>query len=340
MPMQQVSDIFRHPLVTFAMPAYNAAAFLGDAIDSVRAQSFRDWELIIVDDCSSDNTAAIARRYALKDPRITVLRTERQSGSAFIPRKMAVEAARTDLICAVDADDIIAPDYLEQLLRRKETSDADIVYSTLWTLRPDGGKERRLPFDTSLYDKTIEGRSAVKLTLGDWKINTNGALKKKSLYMSLYNDMPDFPCHTFADELLTRHLIFHAHKVAFSRAAYYHRSNPGSITNTTSTKQLHYIYNNLALISFTRLHYSGKSEEYLLAQKQNFFGYYGALLRLQAMRPTGPEANEVSSLMTDARKAIDFQLLRKHISWKYRLLHLLPAQVSVILLKAARRAGL
>lgn len=338
MPIRPPSDIFRHPLVTFVMPAYNAAEFIAEAIDSIRNQSFKDWELIIVDDRSSDSTAAIARRYALQDPRIIVLQTDRQSGSAFLPRKMAIGAARTDLICAVDADDVISPDYLEQLLLRQEATDADIVYSTLWILKPDGQKERHLPSDTGLYDKILEGRKAVKLTLGAWKINANGALKRKSLYMSVYKDMPDFPCHTFADELLTRHLIFHARKVAFSQAVYYYRSNPTSITNAVSIKRFHYILNNLALISFTRSRYSESSEEYLLAQQQNFFGYYSALAMLGGMRLTGADAAEAHTLLADARAAIDYKLLRRHISWKFKLLHLLPPYLSGALLRAARKA--
>ncbi len=323
------------PAVTFVMPAYNAAQYIDEAIGSIVAQSFVDWELIVVDDHSTDDTAMRAREWARREPRIRVLQTERQTGAAFIPRKTAIEAAGSDLICCVDADDRIAPDLMQRLMRRRLETGADIVYPSMWSLG-GGTSQRLLPHDTGLYDKTIAGRDVVRLTLDGWKINTNGALKERRLYLSLYERMPDFANHTFADELLTRYLIYDARRVAFCDAAYYYRINPGSVTRKVSVKQFHYLLSNMTLISFTRERYGVESEEYALAQKQNFLGYYSALLMLEEGKLPEAEAAEARRLTVRAREAIDYGSLKDHISWRFRLMYMLPEKTFILLRKLRR----
>ena len=138
------------------------------------------------------------------EARVRVLQTKRQTGSAFIPRKTAIEAAGSGLICCVDADDRIAPDFMERLMRRRLETGADIVYPSMWRF-DNTTSQRLLPHDTGLYDKTIAGRDVVRLTLYGWKINTNGALKDRRLYLSLYERMPHFAkpyvCRRIADAL-------------------------------------------------------------------------------------------------------------------------------------------
>ncbi|MDE6559260.1 MAG: glycosyltransferase, partial [Muribaculaceae bacterium] len=104
------------PKISFIIPAFNAAGFIADAIDSVIAQTIPDWELIIVDDNSSDATLHIADRYAAADARIRVIRRTEGSGGGFIPRYEAVAAAKSDFILPLDADDVILPDYAAILL--------------------------------------------------------------------------------------------------------------------------------------------------------------------------------------------------------------------------------
>jgi glycosyltransferase involved in cell wall biosynthesis len=99
------------PAVSILTPAYNVAHFIGPAIDSVLAQDFQDWEMLVVDDGSSDGTAAevIVRR----DPRLRLLRQENQGVSAARSRAMA--EARGEAVLFLDADDWLAPDALRRL---------------------------------------------------------------------------------------------------------------------------------------------------------------------------------------------------------------------------------
>lgn len=98
----------RMPLITVVMPAYQAAGTIEQAITSVRAQTFSDWELVVVDDGSADATAAIAERQAEDDRRIKVMRLTKNVGAAAAMNQ-AWKAAASGLIAILDADDLALP---------------------------------------------------------------------------------------------------------------------------------------------------------------------------------------------------------------------------------------
>lgn len=95
-------------MITVVIPMFNSAEFIGGAIDSVLAQTFSEWELIVVDDGSSDEGASIVRRY--RDPRISFIQQPNSGVSAA--RNRGILAARNDLVALLDADDLWMPDHL------------------------------------------------------------------------------------------------------------------------------------------------------------------------------------------------------------------------------------
>ncbi|WEK36530.1 MAG: glycosyltransferase family 2 protein [Candidatus Pseudobacter hemicellulosilyticus] len=103
------------PLVSIIMPGYNKARFLPAALESLQAQTCRDWELVFVDDCSTDNTASIAERYSAADNRIRVLANSRNRGANHC-RNRGLEAAAGEYLLFMDADDLLAPACLENRL--------------------------------------------------------------------------------------------------------------------------------------------------------------------------------------------------------------------------------
>jgi glycosyltransferase involved in cell wall biosynthesis len=100
------------PAVSILTPAYDVARFVGAAVDSVLAQTFPDWEMIVVDDGSRDGTAAVVAER--RDPRIRLIAQENAGVSAARSRAMA--EARGEAILFLDADDWLAPDALSRLL--------------------------------------------------------------------------------------------------------------------------------------------------------------------------------------------------------------------------------
>lgn len=104
------------PCVSIVTPLYNCSQFLCKTIESVRSQSFEDWEMILVDDCSTDGSLLIAQRYAGQDRRIKVLQLAENSGAA-VARNAALEAATGRFIAFLDSDDQWVPTKLEVQLQ-------------------------------------------------------------------------------------------------------------------------------------------------------------------------------------------------------------------------------
>ena len=99
-------------LVSIIMPSYNTAQFIEETIASVLAQTYENWELIIVDDCSNDNTDEVVGRY-LDDRRIRYLKNKKNSGAA-VSRNLALREAKGKWIAFLDSDDLWKPQKLEK----------------------------------------------------------------------------------------------------------------------------------------------------------------------------------------------------------------------------------
>lgn len=102
-------------LVSIVTPSFNSAPYIGETIESIQAQTYRNWELIITDDYSSDDSCAVISEYAAKDPRIKLIRLEKNSG-AGVARNTSIEAAKGKYIAFCDSDDRWYPEKLEKQL--------------------------------------------------------------------------------------------------------------------------------------------------------------------------------------------------------------------------------
>src|ERR1700744_4099360 len=100
------------PLVSVIMPSWNVERLIGETIESVQAQTFGDWELLIADDCSPDRTPAVVERYASGAPRIRLIRQPRNGGPA-LARQAAIEQANGRFVAFLDSDDLWLPFKLE-----------------------------------------------------------------------------------------------------------------------------------------------------------------------------------------------------------------------------------
>ena len=102
-------------LVSVVMPSYNSEHFIAESIKSVQSQTYGNWELLIVDDCSTDGTVAVAEAIAMDDSRVHVFSNERNSGAAC-SRNRALREAKGDWVAFLDSDDLWEPDKLERQL--------------------------------------------------------------------------------------------------------------------------------------------------------------------------------------------------------------------------------
>lgn len=125
------------PEVSIVTPAFNAAATIGRCIESVRSQSFGDWEQIIVDDGSSDETVEVVRRYASGDNRLRLVQQGKNRG-AGPARNAAIATARGRYIAFLDADDEWYPEKLEKVLQFMKSKGAPFAYHDYDIFGKDG----------------------------------------------------------------------------------------------------------------------------------------------------------------------------------------------------------
>jgi glycosyltransferase involved in cell wall biosynthesis len=144
------------PLVSVIMPAYNVEPYVGDAIRSALAQTFTDFELIVVDDGSKDGTAAVVKDLAREDRRILLV----QQGNRGLAgaRNSALRASRGEYFALLDSDDLWDPAFLEQQIAILEARpDVDIVTGNGWYLGgPNSGQLAR-PYPDSRPDPDLAG---------------------------------------------------------------------------------------------------------------------------------------------------------------------------------------
>ena len=115
-------------MVSIVVPVYNAERFLPETIGLVQKQTYRDWELILVDDCSSDNGAAIVRQYAKDDTMIRLIQQEVNAGAAR-SRNLGISQANGRYLCFLDADDIWTSQKLEKELAYMKEKKAAFVFT-------------------------------------------------------------------------------------------------------------------------------------------------------------------------------------------------------------------
>jgi len=114
--------------VTIALSVYNVAKYVRASLDCILSQTFKDFELLCIDDASIDSTWEILQEYAAKDNRIRLIRQEKNQGLA-VSRNLAIAEAKGEYIIMLDGDDLFAPDMVEKAYNRAIETDADMV---LW----------------------------------------------------------------------------------------------------------------------------------------------------------------------------------------------------------------
>lgn len=143
-------------LVSVVMPAHNAEAFISESISSLQQQTHTNWELLVIDDASQDQTVQIVERFQTTDDRIQLYPLPANQGAGFA-RNIGIKASKGDFISFLDADDLWKPEKLEIQLNFMEENKAEVCYSSYELIDEEGtrqGKQvralRDLPFSKLL----------------------------------------------------------------------------------------------------------------------------------------------------------------------------------------------
>lgn len=225
--------------VTVIMPVYNAEKYLYTSISSLLLQTSPNWELICVDDGSTDSSLRILREYESQDDRIKVL-VQENAGPA-VARARAIERAETEYVCILDADDAFVPDYIERMLQRAEETNADCVVPDVEFYRSD---KKSLPNKFSRGglngDMLIEdGPKAFSMTI-PWQLH-GWQMIRTSLAKQYYTVKNVSYSKFNSDEYITRLLYLKSSRVALCDVCYHYNITPDSITRKPTIKKLDYL---------------------------------------------------------------------------------------------------
>mgnify|MGYP003290330313 CR=1 FL=1 len=143
------------PKVSIIIPCYNQAQFLPETLDSVLAQTYENWECIIVNDGSSDNTEEVALEYCKQDDRFVYL--PKQNGGLSSARNAGLDAAKGDYVQFLDSDDIILPRKIEKQVQSLENDDVDVCVCHHSMFTTDINQTWENKFSQSVYDLTYQG---------------------------------------------------------------------------------------------------------------------------------------------------------------------------------------
>ena len=232
------------PIICIFMPVYNGSAYLRESINSVLSQTFERFELVCVDDSSTDDSYSILREFAKKDGRVVVL--QKPNGGS-VPRSwnFAMPFLRGDFISYMSQDDLMSPDNLESSYTRSRETGADIVVPDMVHYYGADGKNPVQIGVKGDRSAVITGREAFVLSLG-WEIH-GFTLCKAAIMKSEKLDESSFN----SDEYVMRKNFFMSPKVAFSRGKYFFRkNNPGAITKVFKFHTITSLLTDQRLIEF------------------------------------------------------------------------------------------
>ena len=249
------------------MPAYNAGEYISCAIESILAQTFKEWELIITDDCSTDNTVEIIEGFCKKHRNIRLIKRNTNSGAARLPRKESAYASTGEFIMTYDADDFLDSDYIEKMYNRQIETKADIILSTLHLCNKEGKPNGvSIPKNNFPIECILTGKEATKYLLGEVAISVSGLLIKREIYLeNISSGKNEENNYSYVDEIDQRRLLFSCGKVAFADTKYYYRQHPESLMHQKGIKRYNFLLTSKIIYEFAKNNYT---EESLLAKLQ------------------------------------------------------------------------
>ncbi|MDN5097931.1 glycosyltransferase family 2 protein [Aliarcobacter butzleri] len=174
------------PIVSIVIPMYNAEVFISETINSVLKQSFAEFELIIIDNSSTDNSKGIVKDFIILDNRIKLIELEYNSGGPARPRNIGIENAKGEYIAFLDADDVWDINKLAKQIKFLRENNIEFT-STDCMLIDDKNKEIKLKFLSKIYNKFIKKKTICDVIKNNF-ILTSSVLVKKTLLKKFEED--------------------------------------------------------------------------------------------------------------------------------------------------------
>ena len=210
--------------VSVIMPVYNTAEYLDEAVTSVIAQTYRDWELVAVDDGSTDGSGEMLEQWAAKDPRIRVL--HRPNGGLSAARNTGLKNITGDLIQFLDSDDWLAPTALEDSVSALLQHHADMVIFDAFYVGMGTDFHERSPLPAGVYDSRVILENLARPAIPPYAWNK---FCRRFLY-----DGVSFPEGEKWEDVATTFIPVSRSKAiaVLGKPLYFYRQRQGAITKT------------------------------------------------------------------------------------------------------------
>lgn len=220
------------PKLSIIVPVYNVEQYLHKCIESILAQSFKDCELILVDDGSTDSCGAICDEFLAKDERVKVIHQDNQGVS--VARNIGVQCAQGDYIGFVDGDDYIALDMFEGMMKYLETNNLDIVCADCYVVKNDKAKFKPRYTNNHIWD---DGKAINEILQG----TLDNAVWNKVYRYDVVTGI-EFPKNRrYEDVATTYKFIYNAKRVGYiSKPYYYYVKRKGNFISQSFNIQSRY----------------------------------------------------------------------------------------------------
>lgn len=237
------------PVISVVMPMYNSAQYIEQTIRSIQAQTFDDWELLIVDDCSTDGSAEIIENFAATDKRIRLIRLKENVGAA-VARNTALDAVTGRYVAFLDADDEWRPEKLEKQLDFMLKNNYQFSFTAYEIITPSGKSTHKLIDHVPALSVGYKDMLKKRATMGCSTVMLDAKLAKR-FRIPLIRKGQDY---AFWLKILRHDNVAHCLPEPLTR----YRIVPGSLSRNKIIKAAHqwHIYRQIEQIPFhTALYY-------------------------------------------------------------------------------------
>lgn len=244
------------PTISIVIPAYNVERYIGKCISSLINQTFTDYEIIAVNDGSTDSTLEILRHFESQYPCITVI--DQKNSGISQARNAGLDLARGEYICFIDSDDFVAPTYLEELYNACKETGAEISCCYYYFRFVENDFLFEYPFRCR---GVLSRTEAMNKLLRDVQIQS--LVWNKMYKRSLFTDYDiKFPTMCFEDMAVANKVFAHANRVVvLDRPLYYYNQHPTSTLATMNADKINDFIRAIAMVRIS-LERSGLYEKY------------------------------------------------------------------------------
>jgi glycosyltransferase involved in cell wall biosynthesis len=228
----------KNTLVTILIACYNTEAYLPKCLDSLLAQTYRDLQIICIDDASTDGTLRLLQQYAAMDDRIEVVSLDRNQGQAHA-RNVGFRRARGFLTAFLDSDDWMSADCIGRAVETfKQYERTGCVLLRLVRCYPDGREEPypMMPFEV------MSGKEAFEKSL-DWSVHGVYVVRTEIQQRWPYDES----CHSYSDDNTTRLHFLASEQVRCCEGTYYYRQRSDSVSHKIDSYYFDYLEANYSM---------------------------------------------------------------------------------------------